>query len=97
MDLLTHIVLTRKLIGRAPFVLATSVVPDAPFYLAYPAWLLVKGKLGQAVVANVWPHLLRWMAMRHHAFHSLRMALVAGAMVCPTRPPAPAPGDGGGH
>ncbi|HEX9371180.1 MAG TPA: hypothetical protein VF897_09245 [Roseiflexaceae bacterium] len=83
MDLITHIVITRKLVGRSARVVAAGVLADAPFYLTYPTWLIARGKLAQAVVANEWPDPPGWMATLHHAFHSFPV-LLCGAVIVRT-------------
>ena len=75
MDLITHIVITRKLVGRSARVVAAGVLADAPFYLTYPAWLIAKRQLRPAVAANQWPDPPEWMATLHHVFHSFPMLL----------------------
>jgi hypothetical protein len=52
MDLLTHAVLTRKLIGKQPCVLLASVGSDVPFYLTYPGWAIAQGQAAHALSAN---------------------------------------------
>ena len=83
MDPLTHILLTRKLVSKRPRVLAAGTLPDAPFYLAYPSWVIARGKGKQALVTDEWPDPPQWMLALHHAFHSLPVAL-AGALVIKT-------------
>lgn len=80
MDPITHIVITRTLVGRSARVVAAGMLADAPFYLTYPVWLIAKGELRRVVAANEWPSPPGWMATLHYAFHSFPM-LVCGAVV----------------
>jgi hypothetical protein len=79
-DLLTHALLTRHLIGRHPSVLVAGIAPDIPFYLTYPAWVVGQGEILDAFTTNQWPYPPRWMRALHHAFHSLPLAIV-GAVI----------------
>ena len=76
MDPVTHIVLTRALIGRERTTLLAGVLADAPFYLTYPPWLARHGLLVEAFRSNTWPPAPRWMMTAHIIAHSL--PLVAG-------------------
>lgn len=71
MDLMTHILITRKFVNKEPRHILAGMAPDAPFYLTYPAWVASQGKLQDALVTNDWPDPPRWMEEAHHAFHSL--------------------------
>jgi hypothetical protein len=80
MDIISHILITRRLIGTdRPTVLA-GIVADTPFYCTYPVWLGARRQLQQAFATNIWPEPPRWMVVLHHMFHSLPM-VVAGALV----------------
>jgi hypothetical protein len=80
MDLLTHIVITRKVVDRSARIIAAGVLADAAFYLTYPAWLMSKRDFRRAVATNNWPDPPLWMATLHHAFHSFPM-LFCGAAI----------------
>ena len=80
MDLLTHIVITRKVVDRSAWIIAAGVLADTPFYLTYPAWLMSKRDFRRAVATNNWPDPPLWMATLHHAFHSFPM-LFCGAAI----------------
>lgn len=79
MDPLTHIILTRRLIGNRPWGLLATIGPDVPFYLTYPAWVIAQSKAVHALDINEWPEPPGWMLTLHRAFHSLPVA-IAGAM-----------------
>jgi hypothetical protein len=77
MDPLTHLALTRLLVGRETGMLAAGVLPDAPFYLLYPAWVLRQGELRSALRTGDWPQAPAWMQRPHHIAHSLPVILIA--------------------
>ncbi len=81
MDILTHTILTRLLIGRQPRVLVAGLGPDLPFYLTYPAWVLTQRQAYRAAMTGEWPKPPRWIETFHHAFHSIPIALVGAAIV----------------
>lgn len=81
MDPLTHLFITRKMIGSEVRVLLAGLAPDVPFYLTYPIWLMKRGQFIGALLTNDWPPALRWMQTLHHIFHSLPVLFtVAGAI-----------------
>jgi hypothetical protein len=81
MDPLTHLLATRLVLGRDRRALITSVVPDAPFFLAYPPWLVSNGMLQDAVQIGVWPDPPRWLLCAHRATHSVVIVFVTGAVM----------------
>lgn len=81
MDLLTHILLTRRFVGKAPALVIAGILPDAPFYLTYPAWVIKRRQLGHAIREATWPNPPVWMATLHHAFHSVPVALLGASLV----------------
>ncbi len=81
MDILTHALLTRKLIGHEPCTILAGVGPDTPFYLTYPVWVLTRGKAVHALTANDWPDPPEWMETLHHVFHSLPASLVCAVLI----------------
>ena len=44
MDSLTHLLITRKLLGTDRQLLIAGLAPDLPFYLTYPLWLIIQGQ-----------------------------------------------------
>lgn len=76
MDPLTHLIVTAKVFGREPIVLLAGVLPDAPFYLTYPAWVIRRGQLGLALKTQEWPDPPTWMEGGHHVFHSLPLLVL---------------------
>jgi hypothetical protein len=76
MDPLTHLLVTRKLIDTRRSVVLAGVLPDAPFYLTYPAWVLTHGGFRRAIRQSAWPEPPSWMPLLHHMFHSLPVALL---------------------
>jgi hypothetical protein len=81
MDPITHLVATRLVLGRDRSALIASVIPDAPFYLAYPPWLVRKGMLRDAVQTGTWPEPPHWLLRAHRSTHSLLIVLITGAVV----------------
>jgi hypothetical protein len=80
MDLITHAVLTRILIGRDRNLLLAGLGPDALWYITYPPWVIVQGKARHALANSDWPNPPRWMETLHHASHSLPVALAAAGV-----------------
>ena len=76
MDSLTHFFVTRKLISRRRSVVLAGLLPDAPFYLTYPAWVFRHGGFRRAIQHNEWPEPPGWVVVFHHLFHSLPVALL---------------------
>jgi len=70
-DPLSHLAITRVLLGPSQGVLLASLLPDLPFYATYPAWLVRNGLLQPALTTNIWPTAPAWMYVAHHASHSL--------------------------
>ena len=52
MDIFTHLIVTRKLIGKDAGIAIASVAPDLPFYLTYPDWLISQGKAREGFTMN---------------------------------------------
>jgi hypothetical protein len=80
MDLLTHALLTRKLVSKRFHVLLAGVGPDVPWYFTYPVWVVAQGKAHHALTSSEWPDPPPWMETLHHACHSLPVALVGAAL-----------------
>ncbi|MCP4420866.1 MAG: hypothetical protein GY805_30010 [Chloroflexi bacterium] len=78
MEPITHIWLTRQLIGKERKLILSGILPDAPFYTTYPAWVIKNGMLRHAIESNEWPEPPVWMEMCHHAFHSLPLLMAGG-------------------
>ena len=76
MDPFTHYVITRKIVGRDPATLLAGLAADLPFYLTYPAWVIRRGQLGNALRTNNWPEAPGWMVGLHHLFQSLPVLLL---------------------
>jgi hypothetical protein len=70
-DPLSHLAITRLLLGPSRGVLLASLLPDLPFYATYPAWLVRNGLLQAGLTTNTWPTAPAWMYVAHHASHSL--------------------------
>jgi hypothetical protein len=82
MDLLTHTLLARKLVGRKTTVLLVGVGPDVPWCLTYPGWVIAQGKAVHALTTGEWPDPPRWMKTLHHASHSLTVTCASAALIC---------------
>src|SRR5690348_12120827 len=82
MDPLTHLLATRLLLGRDRSTLIASVAADAPFYLAYPPWLVRNGLLRDAVQTGVWPDPPRLLLYAHRSTHSVLVVLITGIAMC---------------
>lgn len=78
MDPLSHLALTRMIIGPGNGPLVIAIAPDVPFYSCYPAWVARQGLLGEAVRSGEWPRPPVWLLTLHRATHS---ALVPGLML----------------
>jgi len=81
MDLLTHTLLTCKLIGKRHDVLLAGIGPDVPWYLTYPVWVIAQGKARHALTTSEWPEAPPWVETLHHASHSLPVAFVAATVI----------------
>ena len=81
MDLLTHTLLTRKLISRRPCVLLAGIGPDVPWYLTYPIWVIAQRKTRYALTNGEWPDPPRWIETLHHACHSLPVILTGTVII----------------
>jgi hypothetical protein len=77
MDPLTHLLITRKLVGTDRHVILAGLAADLPFYLTYPPWLVVRGEFVKAVRSNIWPAAPYWMQVAHYIFHSLPIVFIA--------------------
>jgi hypothetical protein len=75
MDPLTHLIISKVLIGNDRSVLIAGLAPDAPFYATYPFWIIVSRQLLRSVQQNSWPEPPAWMYVPHHIAHSLPMML----------------------
>jgi hypothetical protein len=75
MDSLTHLLVTRKLLGTDRDVLIAGIAPDLPFYLTYPPWLIIRGQFIGALKTNEWPEAPIWMYTAHHVAHSFPVVL----------------------
>src|SRR3569623_659125 len=75
MDPISHIFITRKIIGTNKVCLVAAIIADLPFYATYPVWLFRQGKMLDAIKDNRWPDAPPWMQQLHHVFHSLPVVL----------------------
>lgn len=71
MDPLSHLVMTRILVGKERSVLIAGLAPDIPFYSTYLPWLIASRQLLPAIRQNSWPDPPTWMYVPHHISHSL--------------------------
>ncbi len=78
MEPITHVWLTRRLVGKDSGTVLAGILPDAPFYLTYPLWLARQGKVWQGLHKNEWAEPPSWIRSGHDAFHSLPFMLVVG-------------------
>jgi hypothetical protein len=81
MDLLTHTLLTRKLVGKRFGVMLAGIGPDIPWYATYPVWVIAQGKARHALTTGAWPEPPRWIETLHAISHSLPSALAIAAIV----------------
>ena len=75
MDPITHILITRKFVGKEPGHLLGGIVADIPFYSLYPQWLLRHGDLKYSLQNDDWPEPPAWYKQTHHIFHSIPLVL----------------------
>ena len=80
MDPVSHLLVTRKLVGDSPRAMLFGLGPDAAFYLTYPIWVILRGDAGEALRSNQWPEPPRWILNLHRASHSLPVALLLAAI-----------------
>lgn len=78
MDPLSHLALTRMIIGPGKGPLLTAIAPDVPFFSCYPAWVARQGLLGEALRSGEWPGPPEWLLTLHRATHS---ALLPGLLL----------------
>ncbi len=78
MDPLTHTLLACKIVAKKPVYLLLANVPDLPFYIVYPAWVLARGELQVALKNDDWPKPPRWLEVTHHALHSIPVGVGVG-------------------
>ncbi len=71
MDPLSHLMLTRIVIGPGRVPLLATLVPDLPFYRCYPTWVARRGLITAAIRSGIWPALPGWLLTLHRASHSL--------------------------
>ena len=81
MDLLTHTLLTRKLISKRLPVVMAGIGPDIPWYFTYPVWVIIQGKTREALTTGEWPDPPGWIKTLHHASHSFPVALAMASAV----------------
>ncbi|MCB0032767.1 MAG: hypothetical protein KDE51_02010 [Anaerolineales bacterium] len=80
MDPLTHLLTTRKIIGRGKNTQTAGLIADAPFYLCYPAWVASNGRLKESISSGDWPDPPRWLWLLHNIFHSIPIILLGGVL-----------------
>lgn len=71
MDPLSHLALTRFVIGPGRVPLVGTLAPDLPFYSCYPAWVARRGLLAAALRSGAWPEPPAWLLTLHRAGHSV--------------------------
>lgn len=81
MDPLSHLIVTRALVGADRMVLVTAVLPDLPFYSTYPLWVARRGLLPLVLASGSWPPPPRWIVLLHRLSHTIPVALVAAWIV----------------
>jgi len=87
MDPLSHLALTRLVVGPGTAPLLAALTPDLPSYRCYPAWVARRGELAAAIQSGTWPEPPAWMLTLHRASHSLLpgVALLAVSVALPRR------------
>ncbi|MCB0212751.1 MAG: hypothetical protein KDJ52_25635 [Anaerolineae bacterium] len=80
-DPLTHLLITRKVIGTQPTVVIAGLAADTPFYVTYPAWVAKQGQFATAFQSNEWPEPPPWMKTLHHLCHSLPVLLAVTLVI----------------
>lgn len=80
MDIVSHTLATRFLIGKERHLLLVVLGPDVLWYVTYPPWVIAQGKARHALANSDWPEPPRWMETVHHASHSLVVALAAASV-----------------
>jgi hypothetical protein len=85
MDPLSHLALTRLVVGPGTAPLLAALAPDLPFYSCYPAWVARRGLLTAAIRSGIWPEPPTWLLTLHRASHSLLpgVALLALGVALP--------------
>lgn len=71
MDPLSHLALTRFVVGPGRAPLVGALAPDLPFYSCYPAWVARRGLLAAALPSGIWPEPPAWLLTLHRASHSV--------------------------
>jgi hypothetical protein len=74
MDVFTHALVTRLLIGKDRCLILAGLGPDVLWYITYPPWVIAQGKAKHALTKSDWPDPPHWMETIHHASHSLVVA-----------------------
>ena len=77
MDPLSHLIVTRALLGADRVVLTVAALPDLPFYSTYPLWVARRGLLPSVLEHGIWPAPPRWIVLLHRLSHAIPVALVA--------------------
>lgn len=81
MDPLSHLIVTRALLGADSVILATAELPDLPFYCTYPLWVARRGLLPSVLEHGIWPVPPRWIVLLHRLSHAIPVALVTAGIV----------------
>jgi len=71
MDPISHLLVTRLLVGSRPVDLVAGLAPDLPWYLLYPAWLVRSGQAREALSSGDWPMPPETIKRAHYVSHSL--------------------------
>jgi hypothetical protein len=69
MDPLSHLALTRFVVGPGRAPLVGALAPDLPFYSCYPASVARRGLLAAALRSGAWPNPPVWLLTLHRAGH----------------------------
>lgn len=81
MDVVTHALVTRFLIGKDRNLILAGLGPDVVWYVTYPSWVIAQGKARRALANSDWPDPPRWMETLHHVSHSLLVAVIVAGIV----------------
>lgn len=76
-DPVSHLIVTRVIVGTDRAALAMAVLPDLPFYSAYPLWLVRRGLLPSVLEYGIWPAPPPWILLLHRLSHAIPVALLA--------------------
>lgn len=81
MDSITHILITRALVGRRRATLLTGIAPALPFYSTYPLWVASRHQLTTVLETGIWPAPPSWTVVLHRSTHSVLLALLGAILI----------------